>query len=369
MLTTLAAFIDLQKAFDTVNFDILLMKLEKAGIRSNTHNWCSSYLVGRSQRTLVNGITSGSLPVTCGVPQGSVLGPLLFLVYINDLVTALGECGVKLYADDTVLYQHGHNAQEAAHKLQNSIDRFDLWSKANKLSVNTKKTKLMVFASRSRVKKAKNVKVYMQGNLLKKVPTFKYLGLSLDPTLNYNNHLSLVIRTVLYKLTLLTKVNQYLNKSTALQIYKSMILPYLDYADVIFHKANVTMLDKLQRLQNKCLKICAGFNRFHNTDQLHKTLQTPFLIDRRKAHVLNFMYNRKSKIELLNNREIRTRAHDGPLFNVQIPRCEAFKRSVGYFGSVEWNDLPPEVRNREPFLVFKYFNKKEMHKPLELIAL
>ena len=129
------------------------------------------------------------------------------------------------------------------------------------------------------------------------------------------------------------------------------------------------MLDKLQRLQNRCLKICAGFNPLHSTEQVHKVLKVPFLQDRRKAHVLNFMFHRKFRVDLLNNREIRTRAHDAPLLNVHIPRCEAFKRSVSYFGSTAWNNLPPDTRNRDPFLVCKYHNKIGMLKPLEDIPI
>ena len=111
----------------------------------------------------------------------------------------------------------------------------------------------MVFGSRSKVKSARNVMVKLNGVRLQKVPTYKYLGMILDPTLNYNHHISYVIRTVLYKLTLLGKLKRYMNDDVALQIYKSMILPYLDYADVIFHNSNSGDLAKLQRLQNKCL--------------------------------------------------------------------------------------------------------------------
>ena len=118
-----------------------------------------------------------------------------------------------------------------------------------------------------------------------------------------------------------------------------MILQCLDYADVIFSKANVNVLDKLQRLQNRCLKIFAGFNMGYDMNQLHKTLKVPYLKDRRRAHVLNFMYNQKSNTELLKNRQICTRAHDAPLFNIHVTRCKAFKQNVGYFGSVEWNEL------------------------------
>ena len=366
---TTAAFIDLQKAFDTVNLSILMSKLKKAGIRSAALKWCDNYLSGRSQHSCVNGHVSTSLQVTCGVPQGSVLGPLLFLVYINDLEFALDECRLKLYADDTVLYHPGINVQDSALKLQKSLDRFCVWAQANKLSINVKKSKLMVFGSRSAVKKANNVRIYMQGSLLQRVPTFKYLGTVLDPTLNFTHHLDSAIRIVTHKMTLLAKLKRYLNNSVAIQIYKSMILPYLDYADVIFHNTNVSHLDKLQRLQNRCLRICSGWDRMFSTDRAHKLSNVPFLKDRRKAHVLNFMYNRKSRPELMNVREIRTRAHNAPMFNVTVPRCEAFKRSVGYSGSVDWNNLPPNLRNTDGYLAFKAHTKKEMLRPLSAIQI
>ena len=201
--TSRAAFIDLQKAFDTVNIEILLRKLDAVGIRETTGRWCKSYLSGRSQKTLTNGYTSGVLPVKCGVPQSSVLGPLLFLVFINDLQWALSNCKIKLYADDSVLYHSGINVQETVNLLQTSLDEFGHWCKVNKLTVNTKKSKLMVFGTRAKIKKAKNVRLFLNGDKLQKVPTFKYLGMVLDPTLNFNHHISCVIRTVLHKMTLL----------------------------------------------------------------------------------------------------------------------------------------------------------------------
>ena len=146
-----------------------------------------------------------------------------------------------------------------------------------------------------------------------------------------------------------------------------MLLPYFDYADVIFDKALNKDIEKLQKLQNRCLKICMGKHKQFGTDAAHKLANVPFLKDRRRAHILNFMYCRKSNVSLLNRREIRTRAHDAPLFNIAIPRCEAYKRSVGYFGAVSWNELPPLVRNTNTYQKFKQLQKREMLLPLTRI--
>ena len=137
-----------------------------------------------------------------------------------------------------------------------------------------------------------------------------------------------------------------------------MILPYFDYADVIYHKSNSGDLNELQQLQNRCLRVCLGYERFYSTERARKLSATPFPQDRCKSHVLNFMFNRKKNSSLLNKREIRTRSHDAPFFNVKFPRCEAFKRSVGYFGSESWNALDPATRNTKEYLAFKHLQKK-----------
>ena len=365
--TTLAAFVDLRKAFDTVNTDILIEKLRLSGIRNNVLKWCISYLSNRFQCTLANGTISSTLPVSCGVPQGSVLGPLFFLVYVNDIQNAVTDCGIKLYADDTVLYQHGVNCTEANIKLQNSVNEFKEWCDVNVLTINAAKTKIMAFASRSRVKKCKHVNIQIGGEKLKLVPCFKYLGITLDSTLNFNKHITSVIKLICHKMILLAKLKRYLNNDSALLIYKTMLLPYFDYADVIVCKANCKDINKLQTLQNKCLRICSGMDKYFNTKRVHKLANVPFLKDRREAHVCNFMYKRKNNKALLNRREIRTRAHDAPLFNVPVPRCEAFKRSICFHGSNSWNNLDAETRNIANYSMFKWKQKCAMLSPLKEI--
>ena len=306
--------------------------------------------------------------MVCGVPKGSVLGPLFFLLYINNLENVMQGCKLKLYADDTVLYQSGENCREAEEKLQDSLNLFAKWCSANVLSINARKTKLMAFGSRSKVKKCKRTKIMLNKERAKMVQSFKYLGVTLDPILNYSQHVSSIIRCVHHKISLLVKVKRYLNNDVALKVYKSMILPYLDYADVIFCKANATDLDKLQKLQNRCLKLCMGQDRLFSTERAHKITEIPFLKDRRRTHTLNFMYKRKgTREDLLNTREIRTRAHDAPLFEVMIPRGEAVKRSVGYFGAEGWNALSPNLRNTDTYQEFKKIQKSSMLLPLQNI--
>ena len=259
------------------------------------------------------------------------------------------------------------NCKSAEEKLQISLNRFKEWCDVNALNVNIAKTKVMAFGSRSKVKKCKNVRLRIDGEQLQMVPSFKYLGLILDSTLNFTQHIASVIKNIAFKMSLLAKIKRYLNDNVALQIYKSMLLPYFDYGDVIFCKANERDLGKLQTLQNKCLKICTGKNRRFSTELIHKNTNVPFLNDMRKAHLLNFMYLRKKDRSLLNTREIRTRAHDAPLFIVPVPRSEAFKRSVSYFGSVSWNNLLPVIRNTDSFLNFKKIQKSTMLQPLNLI--
>ena len=140
---TLAAFIDLRKAFDTVNHEILLKKMKMYGIVGNLLEWCKSYLKDREQCTIVNNVTSSYQSVGCGVPQGSILGPLMFLIFINDISNDLHNTRVRLYADDTVLYTSSSNLAQSYTTLQNSLTSLYNWCSINQLTINSEKSKSM----------------------------------------------------------------------------------------------------------------------------------------------------------------------------------------------------------------------------------
>ena len=281
--------------------------------------------------------------------------------YVNDVQSAIVGSKVQLYADDTVIHSAGNTPEEAAHVLQPSLNQFNKWCAANKLSLNATKTKLMVFGTRYKVKKAKDTIIKVASVPLQIVPTYKYLGITLDSTLTFNYHVKSVANVVSYKINLLAKIRKFLSEKVALKIYKSMILPYFDYGDVIYNTASQEGLDKLQRLQNRGLKVCKKLNIRYGTNDLHRVTEMPQLEMRRIAHVNNFMYTRLSNVALVDGRDIRTRAHDAPLFKIIVPRNEAFKRSVLYAGALRWNSLDTDTRKIDCCQKFKLRQKQRMN--------
>ena len=357
---TIATFFDLKKAFDTVDHSILLKKLSRMGIKGNLIEWLKNYLSKRMQRTICNDILSEERTITCGVPQGSILGPLMFLVFINDIKDIFVNAKFQLYADDTVIYSSGKSVENIRENLQMNINKFANWCEINRLTINTKKTKVMTFGSRYNIKKSQNCEFSVNGEILHNVPTFRYLGINLDQTLNFNYHLKNVVNVISHKLYIFSKLRRFLDDRTSLLIYKTMILPFFDYGDVAFMFSNSSMLKKLDRLHLRGLKISSKSNVNVNDLDLFKKCDISNLSNRRLVHLRNFMFNRKNicYLNIIDENRICTRSNTGPLFPVSKPNCETFKRSVCYSGAVEWNSLDSEKRNSENIFIFKSKQKE-----------
>ena len=354
---TLAAFIDLKKAFDTVNHNILIKKLENMGIRGINLLWIKNYLDNRQQRTVCNNTLSKLDKIKCGVPQGSILGPLFFLVYINDIKNIMGEMKYQLYADDTVLYCNGNSYDECVTDLQNIINKFVSWCSKNALTINIKKTKVMTFGSKNKVKKAKNVVIKINNEILGHVPTYKYLGIHLDQTLNYKYHSENLLRLINHKLYMFSKIRRYLNVTSALAIYKTMILPYFDYGDIIYMSSNIPEIRKLDKNHIRGLRIGFKIQGKIEDNDLFNLANISNLENRRKVHLRNFMYRNKEKCVTKEENTITTRLNSGPTFKVKKPNCENYKRNVYYAGAVEWNSIDSDVRKLEHFYQFKRIQK------------
>ena len=287
------------------------------------------------------------------MPQVSVLGPLFFLVYINDMSSVVNNVKISLYEDDTVLYVSENNIDDCVRESQHGLDNFAIWCDHNALKINTDKTKIVLFGTSKRVKKVGQFQLCIKGKPLQRVPSYKYLGMTLDSALTYKQHLASVVRAVSHKIYVLSRVRKYLSTRSALLIYKTMVLPFFDYADVIYNNANVKDLDRLQRLQNRALKLCLGLNTREDTEFVHRSAKIPLLVNRRKAHVYNFMYKRKELKVNLDVPTIRTRSADAPRFILPAPNLQCYKRSVEYSGAKAWNNLPTDLKLVPNYLSFK----------------
>ena len=240
-------FLDLKKAFDTVDHGILLKKLYAIGIRGNVHKWFESYLNNRSQYVVYNNAKSTVKTITHGVPQGSILGPLLFLLYINDFSRASDLLFSIIFADDTSVFLHGTCYDKLIDILNNELRKISLWLKANKLTINTNKTHYMVF-HRGKIKNEKKPVTLDETEIEPKNNT-KFLGIIIDNNLKWNDHISYITNKISKSIGIFYKARKFLNKKTLRNMYFTFIYPYLIYCVEIWGNACNTYLDPLIKLQ------------------------------------------------------------------------------------------------------------------------
>ena len=185
-----AAFLDMAKAFDTVDHPILHSKLSKLGVRNSEINWFKSYLSQRSQVTKFGNCVSKPLPVTVGVPQGSILGPLLFIVYVNDLPNSLKYCDITLYADDSAIHCTETTPEEMKFKMNTDLYNLANWFSKNKLTLNISKSKFMIFGHSARTSPFSTLSLTVCGKELHRVESFKYLEVTLNQRLSWEDHIA-----------------------------------------------------------------------------------------------------------------------------------------------------------------------------------
>lgn len=269
---TAAIYYDLTKAFDTIDHTVLLAKLEGAGIKGLCLKLLQNYLSDRKQCCKANNHVSKFNKITCGVPQGSTLGPLLFIIYANDIVKYVTNVESSLYADDTACYIRGTDYDSLNRELNISAKAFKGWCNQNRLTINLTKSKTMVFSNQPR-KKAndlkKKIKIIIDGVELQNVAEYKYLGIIIDECLNYNSHINMIKQKVSFRLYTLRKIRWLLNEQNSLTIYRGMIMPYFDIGDIYYNSAINEHLKGLQSLQNNALKLIIGRKNWTCSEQAH----------------------------------------------------------------------------------------------------
>ncbi len=354
------AFIDFSKAFDTVDHKILKLKLERMGIKGKILSWLNDYLINRCQKTRIGSFNSGERIITMGVPQGSVLGPLLFIIYIDDLKQHIKEEELYLYADDTAIVTVGKNVETARKQLGSGLNKLNEWARKNKITINHDKTKIMTVCSTAKAKKKEVKEPLKLGNVrLEEVANFKYLGITLDEKLNYNKCISEVVQKTSHKVWLLGKLRRYINSRMAVKIYKGMILPFFDYADIIYMGGNKGQLLKLQRIQNRALKICLQAENRAPTELIHRESKMELLSERRQNHLLNYAHRLASDPTKTVKVQRNTRNSTAPLLKRTRSVVASHDRSVEVMAAVEWNKLPAEERTIEGLHDFKANRKRK----------
>ena len=253
-------FIDRQKAFDTVNHDILLKKLEHYGIRRTALSWFKSYLSNRKQFVSGNGISSLTSDISYGVPQGSVLGPLLFLIYINDLPNSSNILTFFLFADDTNIYFESHDLTSLTKKVNKELNKVTSWLDRNKLALNINKTNFVLFHSpRKQLPDLINLKFGKKG--IKRVKYVKFLGVLVDEHLSWKYHINELCKKLSRTSGIFYKVRHYFPLQTLICLYNSLFSSFLNYGIIVWGLTYDSYLNQLFLLQKKILR-CIKFQPF-----------------------------------------------------------------------------------------------------------
>ena len=264
----ISLFIDLSKAFDTINHQILLTKLDNYGIRGIALDWLKSYLTNRSQFVDINGKYSKKANITCGIPQGSIIGPILFILYINDLHKVSNRLKFILFADDTTILCEGDNVQTAAKMFNKEILKVNKWFQANRLSLNLTKTHYMVFNGG---KKSGNTEIIINNNNIDRVDSTKFLGVLIDQKLTWNEHIKLVESKIAKSIAIMYRVKHIIEPNTLLTLYCSLVLPYLDYCSEVWGNNYNSRLNNLCIMQKRCIRLITNSGyRDHTTPLFHK---------------------------------------------------------------------------------------------------
>ena len=347
-------FIDLQKAFDIVNHKILLSKLEHYGIRGTALAWFSSYLYNRSQYVSVNGHNSNCLNITCGVPQGSVLGPLLFLIYINDLPNSSTKLTFYLFADDTNIYYES----ECLFKLQKVVNKelklVKKWLDANKLALNVEKTNFIIFHSQKNLlHETVNIKIGKKH--VKQVKYVKFLGLLLDENLTWKYHLNELSKKLARTSGVFFKIRHLHPSNVLVSLYHSLFGSFIQYGIVVWGLTYDIHTKPIYILQKKVVRAITFNNFAAPSTPIFSELKILKLYDLFYLKLLSFVFECVNKISpsyfhdyftlLSSVHQYDTRqARMGSIFLNRRNTLQYGIRSVRYTGAKFWNELPSIIK-------------------------
>ena len=359
---TCGIFIDLSKAFDTVNHQILLHKLEHYGIHGKALELFKSYLSNRKQYVQIDQSKSNSQPISCGVPQGSVLGPLLFLIFINDLPKCCPEGNTRLFADDTTIFYHSNDTKDIIATGKIIMIKLTNWFKANKLTLNADKSSFTIFKSSQKTIPNLPDKIKFLNQELNRTPHIKFLGVILDENLTWNNHINEICNKLKRLFHIFYNIRHLLSKDNIKTIYYALIYSRIKYGISVYGQACNTKLKRIQKLQNQLLKVLSGKKFRFPTDELHDEFELLTVKDISEQEILTFVHNFFSEklppvfngyFETLASIHNRNTRHGSNLLSIPRHTTKIAASSIKIQGAKLWNKLDNNLKNISKAKKFK----------------
>lgn len=357
--TVLTVFIDFKRAFETIDREILIKKLEAYGVVNKANKWFKNYLSDRFQQTKIGDYKSDIKQVKYGVPQGTVLGPILFITYVNDINRCIDESTIlNLFADDTAISVFGDSTNEAVLQMQSELNKLEVWLSENNLFVNTKKTKAMLF---SKNENELNNKLKLFEDELEFITECKYLGIIVDHRLSFKQHATYIIGKINKKLGYFNRISENLSMWSRTLVYKSIIAPHFEYCPTILHYLNQGDKSILQILQNKGMRIILKVNqytrievmldalKFMNINQRLVYLNVVFIYKIIHKLLPEYMFNKIKFVRDIHQYNTRS------VNDIYVMRAKktSTQNSLFYKGLVLYNSLPMSLKSIVTIKAFK----------------
>ena len=352
---SIMVLLDMSKAFDSIRHDILLSKLQNLDFSQGALDWFQSYLSNRQQCVRIGDAVSKVLPLEFGVPQGSILGPVLFTIYVNDLLSVPKRCLSASYVDDCKLYLSFSPAElpTSILALNEDLTRISQWCCKNSLLINPDKTKVLAVGLPQLLKKLSSFSITLFDKEITPVPVVKDLGVLLDTRLSYNQHITEIASKCLFKLYQINRIKHLLDRKTLLLVINSFVFSKLQYCSTVWSNTSSSNIDKLQKVQNFAGRIILGLRKYdHISDGLRSLKWLPIrekliLNDATMMHkcinklvpdYLADMFKSRSQV---HNRQTRS---SGAL-DIPLCRLSTGQRSFAFRGAKLWNSLNDNIKS------------------------